>query len=110
MRADGTSVENMTHRRNGAWLFARTAIREDTGSKKPDRSRPDPRAIITTKRKITSMWIERKTSLRVRTPKTSISAPPSIAASGRSIGKRRIVRSEIRTCVARKMAVAATST
>src|SRR6267143_1041016 len=58
------------------------------------------------RRRITLTLIARTAWAGVRTPNTSMSAPPNIATAGRSIGKRRIVRSEIRTYVTRKTAVA----
>src|SRR5256712_11145949 len=107
-RADNAAVATMSHARNAAWFFARTAIRDETRSKNPQISSPDTSSIMPTRSTITSRLIARSASVGVRTPSTSMNAPPSIATAGRSIGKRRTVRKEIRTYVTRKTTVAAT--
>src|SRR6266567_4196003 len=41
--ADNAAVATMSHARNVAWFFARSAIREETRSKNPQISSPDTR-------------------------------------------------------------------
>src|SRR5256712_2635613 len=107
--ADNAAVATMSQARNEVWLFARTAIRDETRSKNPQASSPETRSIMPTRSKITSRLIARSAWAGVRTPRTSISAPPSIATAGRSMGNRRTVRNEMRTYVTRKTKVAAAS-
>src|SRR5881296_2475407 len=107
--ADSAAVATMSHARSEAWVFARLAIREDTRSKNPQTSSPETRSIMPTRSTITSRLIARSAWAGVRTPRTSISAPPSIATAGRSMGNRRTVRNEMRTYVTRKTKVAAAS-
>src|SRR5438445_5564779 len=95
--ADNAAVATMSHARNEAWLFARTAIRDETRSKNPQTSSPETRSIMPTRSTMTSRLIARRAWAGVRTPSTSISAPPSIATAGRSMGNRRTVRYEMRT-------------
>src|SRR5438445_5751168 len=106
--AESPAVTTMSQTRNETWLFARDAMREETRSKKPHTSRPETRTIMPIRSKMTSRFTAARASPGVRTPKTSISAPPNIATAGRSSGNRPMFRSEIRTYVRRKTPVAAT--
>src|SRR2546428_506176 len=67
-RADNAAVATMSHARNAAWFFARTAIRDETRSKNPQISSPDTSSIMPTRSTITSRLIARSASVGVRTP------------------------------------------
>jgi len=95
--AERKAVAIMSHARKEAWLFARVAMRDETRSKKPHTSRPETRTIIPTSNRITSTLMAVIASSGVRTPKRSMSAPPSIATAGRSSGNRPTLRREIST-------------
>src|SRR5256712_14189738 len=107
--ADNAAVTTMSKARNEAWLFARTAIRDETKSKNPQPSSPERTSLMPTRSTITSRSIASSAWAGAGTPRTSINATPSMATAGRSMGNRRTVRNEIRTYVTRKTTVAAAS-
>src|SRR5712691_8209493 len=105
--ADNAAVVTMSQTRKEVCVFARAAIRDETRSKNPHASSPDTRTIMPTRSRITSRLIAAIASAGVRIPRTSMSAPPSMATAGRSIGNRRTFRREMRTYVTTKTTVAA---
>ena len=105
--ADSAAVVTMSQTRKEVCVFARAAIRDETRSKNPQASSPDTRTIMPTRSRITSRLMAAIASAGVRIPRTSMSAPPSMATAGRSMGNRRTFRREIRTYVTTKTTVAA---